>query len=87
MAVCSVCWILGLDKVKGAFKDHTTKAVGGDIQAFAQIRAHRDGSANLPLVRNKKIKIPSQEALSVSMKETDEEVAYVSLMEKDIVIP
>ena len=82
--VCSVCRVLGLDKVSGAFKDHITKAAGGDIQAFAQIRAHRDGSANLPLVRIRKVKNPSKEALSVSMKETDEEEAYVSLVEEDI---
>ena len=85
VAMCSYCRRLGAEKVSGAFKDQVTRAAGGDIQAFGQIKAHRDGVATLPFVRSAKVvKRPSKQALSVSMKETDEEEAYVSIVMEDI---
>ena len=85
VAMCSYCRRLGAEKVSGAFKDQVTRAAGGDIQAFGQIKAHRDGVATLPFVRSAKVvKRPSKQALSVSMKETDEEEAYVTIVMEDI---
>ena len=69
--VCSTCRVLGLDKVKSAFKDFQTKDLNGNIRAFEKLKMFRDGSSKLPLNKQIMNKEPSKRALSTSMRDFD----------------